>query len=958
MVASLVFSGIEVLGEQVRRREKSSKFLAGLKSKKDREIVQPQCQDRNLELLNTIRTQMEVSEAMDLCIRQRLMRCCSRTQSAQIDVVQIVLGLINSISRSSFQHEKSYIHWRNRQANILEEFCCAGNLTAEGTNIKYSIDKVRNAREGDIMSPSERAEILVSIRNFALKLSKKSEIGEKSCHLASCQHLKIHLYEKLLSSVFDILEEGQLLAEADEILKLIKFTWPALGITQIIHDALWGWVLFKQYVQTDVEMLLEYTAIQVRRVLADGSLYETVEGLICTIEWKGNVFQLNLVPAILLSMRIWCDRVLQDYHRCFSQKPSKFKRILTFATSAGVLDLNELGEIIICDSSTKNTSRRLKHYIECSVHAACTQVMESLDLKSNSEGMHPLALLANDLKLIAETEFTVFCPVLHKWCPGAGIISASLLHRLFGERLRPFLQGISSLSQDVKVVLSSARLLDHKLSQLYSFGSEESSLHDPLRVDLDHYQIGEVSGPLILDWVMSQHTYILDWIGRAFDLEEWEPLSSQQKQAVSVVEVFRMIEETADQFFGLNLPVNITHLQALLSVVIHSLDAYLIKIIDQLVEKNLLYPSTPSLTRYEETLVAISRKKAFEPRILDEKSGATLNQLTLPKLCIRLNTLQYIRNHISSLEDGMRKSWGKIRPSVKRSWFNIVDKETPEMLERTMSMNDESIDELFATTFDGIRSTVTDAINKIIDFIGTKVVFWDLREQFLFCLYRGGVGKTRMEAVLPNVDAVLDNICGLVDEVVRDPLVLSIFRASLEGYLWVLLDGGPSRAFSDSDISLMEDDLNILKDFFVADGEGLPRSLVEREAKLGHQVISFFSLQTSTIIQMLMSASERISAGLESRTHCNHSLDDANTLIRILCHKKDREASRFLKRHYHLPPSSDYEDNPSNESTSSPSLGSGSAIISDLFKRSASFRFPEAGHSSFKSLKKKFQDAW
>lgn len=467
-----------------------------------------------------------------------------------------------------------------------------------------------------------------------------------------------------------------------------------------------------------------------------------------------------------------------------------------------------------------------------------------------------------------------------------------------------------------------------------------------------------MSGPLILDWVMSQHTYILDWIGRAFDLEEWEPLSSQQKQAVSVVEVFRMIEETADQFFGLNLPVNITHLQALLSVVIHSLDAYLIKIIDQLVEKNLLYPSTPSLTRYEETLVAISRKKAFEPRILDEKSGATLNQLTLPKLCIRLNTLQYIRNHISSLEDGMRKSWGKIRPSVKRSWFNIVDKETPEMLERTMSMNDESIDELFATTFDGIRSTVTDAINKIIDFIGTKVVFWDLREQFLFCLYRGGVGKTRMEAVLPNVDAVLDNICGLVDEVVRDPLVLSIFRASLEGYLWVLLDGGPSRAFSDSDISLMEDDLNILKDFFVADGEGLPRSLVEREAKLGHQVISFFSLQTSTIIQMLMSASERISAGLESRTHCNHSLDDANTLIRILCHKKDREASRFLKRHYHLPPSSDYEDNQSNESTSSPSLGSGSAIISDLFKRSASFRFPEAGHSSFKSLKKKFQDAW
>lgn len=34
---------------------------------------------------------------------------------------------------------------------------------------------------------------------------------------------------------------------------------------------------------------------------------------------------------------------------------------------------------------------------------------------------------------------------------------------------------------------------------------------------------------------------------------------------------------------------------------------------------------------------------------------------------------------------------------------------------------------------------------------------------------------------------------------------------SQEGYVWVLLDGGPSRAFSDSDITMMEDDLNVLK---------------------------------------------------------------------------------------------------------------------------------------------------
>lgn len=37
-----------------------------------------------------------------------------------------------------------------------------------------------------------------------------------------------------------------------------------------------------------------------------------------------------------------------------------------------------------------------------------------------------------------------------------------------------------------------------------------------------------------------------------------------------------------DQFFGFNLPMDITHLQGLLSVVFHTLDAYLLKLLDEL----------------------------------------------------------------------------------------------------------------------------------------------------------------------------------------------------------------------------------------------------------------------------------------------------------------------------------------------------------------------------------------
>ena len=40
--------------------------------------------------------------------------------------------------------------------------------------------------------------------------------------------------------------------------------------------------------------------------------------------------------------------------------------------------------------------------------------------------------------------------------------------------------------------------------------------------------------------------------------------------------------QTVDQLFGFNLPMDITHLQALLSVIFHSLDAYLMKMLNQL----------------------------------------------------------------------------------------------------------------------------------------------------------------------------------------------------------------------------------------------------------------------------------------------------------------------------------------------------------------------------------------
>ncbi|TYH82871.1 hypothetical protein ES332_D02G091600v1 [Gossypium tomentosum] len=41
--------------------------------------------------------------------------------------------------------------------------------------------------------------------------------------------------------------------------------------------------------------------------------------------------------------------------------------------------------------------------------------------------------------------------------------------------------------------------------------------------------IEKVSRPLIIDWVIGQHTHILEWTRRALELEDWELLSFHQR---------------------------------------------------------------------------------------------------------------------------------------------------------------------------------------------------------------------------------------------------------------------------------------------------------------------------------------------------------------------------------------------------------------------------------------------
>nr|XP_027080493.1 protein unc-13 homolog isoform X1 [Coffea arabica] len=961
-LACMMFSGIDI-SIQSRKKDKNPKFLSGLKTKKGK-YLQSQSPERHVEFLDTIRMQMQISEVMDTFARRRLVQFASVKAWGQFSVPEIALGFLNGTFRSDFPSVKSYTHWKNRQADILEGYFCFANDVADKQKIGQLVAKIRNSEEWDNnMSPSERSEILLALKQYLCVLSSKPGrfgIQGETYYWTSAYHMNIRLYMKLLFGLFDILEDGQLIEEADELLKIVKLTWPLLGITQKLHSALYVWVLFKQFVGTEETMLLEYAIRVMQKSLFSEASEPREDEYICSLSCSAtsgsNEYKFNLVQSIFFSIGSWCEIKLQDYHLHFSQlkrpffvpqKSSLFKGVMNMAVKICRVDASKIFKSIESDDLGEITSRKVKGYVDRSLEAACMRVMDNIYFGSEVDRTHPLALLASELKIIAERELSMYYPVLCHWYPQAGIAASIRLHRFYGEKLRPFLQSVSCLSEDVRAVLPAANELENCLTELYCTACQENGLTLQFSEEFIHYQIGEISRPLILDWIIAQNKRVMEWTARAFDLENWEPLSHQQKQAPSAVEVFRIIEETLDQLFQLRLPMDITHLQALLSIIFHTLDAYLQKVTSELVGKQNLYPSIPPLTYYKETTFPIVKKKLVESTVLEDEVTNKLNELTTSKLCVRLNTLQYIQKQISALEDGIRKSWSFAGP-FDNGEHSI--EESPETSGRILDTCSESVDELFVATFDCIRDTAAHAIRSICEFIGVRVVFWDLRKSFLYRLYHGGVENSRLDSLLPNLDGALNQVCGLIDDALRDRVVSSIFRATLEGYVWVLLDGGPSCAFSDLDIPLMEDDLNMLKDLFVADGEGLPRSLVEEEAKFAHQLLSLFSLQAESVIQLLMSSSQHISVGLEVHKSGHRCLGDADSLIRVLCHKKDREASKFLKEQYKLPASSEYD-----EDGVEPNFKS--VLVTDLIRRSASARWSDKGHSSFKSIKKKLQEA-
>lgn len=68
---------------------------------------------------------------------------------------------------------------------------------------------------------------------------------------------------------------------------------------------------------------------------------------------------------------------------------------------------------------------------ESSYFLQTNQIVERVDMSHE----HPLALLAEELKKLLKKDSSIFMPVLQQRHPQATVVSASLVHKLYGHKL-------------------------------------------------------------------------------------------------------------------------------------------------------------------------------------------------------------------------------------------------------------------------------------------------------------------------------------------------------------------------------------------------------------------------------------------------------------------------------------------------------------------------------------------
>lgn len=265
------------------------------------------------------------------------------------------------------------------------------------------------------------------------------------------------------------------------------------------------------------------------------------------------------------------------------------------------------------------------------------------------------------------------------------------------------------------------------------------------------------------------------------------------------------------------------------------------------------------------------------------------------RLYIRLNTLHYLLSHIPSLDKSLTLTPGVV-PSKRRGGF----------INNHRTKGDNS-----TSYFESANSSILAACQHVSEVASYRLIFLDSNFFFYEGLYVGDVANARINHALTILKHNIKLMTAILTEKAHALAVKEVMKTSFDAFLMVLLAGGTSRAFNESDHQSIQEDFESLKQIFYTCGEGLvAENVVEKEGEVVEGIIALMGMSTEQLMENLsIVTSESSGIGVFGNGHKlplppttgKWNRTEPNTILRVLCYRNDRVANHFLKRTFQIP---------------------------------------------------------
>ncbi|RYR20837.1 hypothetical protein Ahy_B03g066084 [Arachis hypogaea] len=840
-----------------------------------------------------MRVQMRVSELTDTIIRRALLRVGAAGQLGRRMVSMVMpLELIQHVRRSDFPSQQEYEAWLRRNLKVLEAGILLHPhlpLVETHTDDMVHLKRMISASIEKPMDLGNNNELVQALRSVVMSLASRSSDCSvpETFHWADGFPINLKIYQTLIEACFDNKEETCVIEEVDEVIELIKKTWVVLGMNQMLHNICFSWILFHKYVSTGQQVDNDL-------LFASSNLLAEAEKDLKSME---DPFLSNTLRSTLGLMLSWSEKRLLAYHDTFYiGNIGTMQSVVSLAVSSANILMGDtsLNKRNMISKEAEVSCTRVENYIRSSLFAKSEKLDPSKYVsEKQNKALHGLSILAQDVSELASYEKAMFSPILKRWHPLAAGVAVATLHLCYGNELKQYVRSITELTPDAVEVLLAADKLEKHLVQIAvedSIDSEDGGIS--IIREMHPYGAEAIISILVKSWINTKVDRLQELINTNLQQEachlEWKPHAKKESIALSAVEVLRMIDDTLEEFFLLPIPTHAVLLPELITGLDNSLQQYIFKAKSGCGNRNTFIPTLPPLTRCSRGSkfdVIFKRKEKTQLKQSRNSQVGTKkheSSLELPQLFVRINTLQRMSMELKVLQ---RRTMTRLR-----SFAFIEEDDAKAVFNFKLST---------AASIEGV--------NQLSETIAYKIIFRDLCHVLWNGLYVGEVSATRIEPFLEELEQYLETVSSTVQDRAKRLVTTKVMEAAFEGFLLVLLAGGPSRSFSLEDSAMIEEDFKCLTDMFWSNGNGLPTELIEQLSTTVKDVLPLLSMDTEYLIQQLGFTMEMCGPLGKSQlqplpsTTGQWSPTEPSTLLRVLCYRHHDTASKFLKKNYNLP---------------------------------------------------------